>query len=54
MMQEFKKTRIVTRSSGLSMAANSALKAQFRGTTLLVTTPFSIGSTNKWSWKKKK
>ena len=54
MMQEFKKTRIVTRSSGLSMAANSALKAQFRGIILLVTTPFSIGSTNKCSWKKKK
>ena len=49
-MQKFKKTRIVTRISGLSMAANSVLKVQFRGITLVETTPSSIDSTNKWSW----
>jgi hypothetical protein len=49
MVQDFQKQRIVAHSSGLSMAANSALKAQFNGITLLVMTPYSFGSTNKWS-----
>jgi hypothetical protein len=45
MVQDLQKQRIVT---GLSMAANSTLKAQFNGITLLVTTPSSIGNTNMW------
>jgi len=34
MVQDFQKQRIVTCSSGLSMAANSTLKVQFNGITL--------------------
>jgi hypothetical protein len=48
-LQDFKKQRIVTRSSGLSKAANSGLKVHFSGITLNISTPSTIGNTNKWS-----
>jgi hypothetical protein len=52
MVQDFKKPQIVTRRSGMSMAPNSVFKVKFRGITLHVTTPFSIGGTKKVILKK--
>jgi hypothetical protein len=48
-LQDFKKQRIVTCSSGLSKAANSGLEVHFSGITLNISTPSTIGNTNKWS-----